>query len=303
MAQREFETAWDIADGLDDDPSEPANWHAGDFHPGERIGAPPLVPKRSLVRQVTSACVMIAIAWVAFETHATWRPLLAMSLIKIRSEVVKAETSAVPSAAIAPSPIQPLAAAKEVAEITGTTSPPPQATPAPATATPEPEMADARPSPSPAAGEAEISTSSIAPDDTGTPAPAPLPEPEVDPTDPQQKRAAAVGLHPRVSKVVLASLSDTDYSNARTAIRKALAEAADTDKFIWPRDAGKKHAVFQVHFVAGAAAPCRRYIVTIVKNGWTTTAPPMEKCGIKTAAHQSRQDRAPKGAAPARPQL
>ena len=303
MAQRDFETAWDIDDGLEDDPSEPANWHAGEFHPGERIGAPPPVRKQGAIRQVASAAVILAIGWAAFATHATWRPLLAMSLIKIRSEVVRPVASSAPPAAIAPTPIQPLAATREVAEITGTTSPPPQSIPAPAPATPESAMVDARPAPSPAAGEAGISTSSIAPGDTSTPAAAPLPQPEVDPTDPQQKRAAAVGLHPRVSKVVLASLSDTDYSNARTAIRKALAEAADADKFIWPRDADKKHAVFQVHFVAGAAAPCRRYIVTIVKNGWTTTAPPMEKCGVKTAAHQSRQDRAPKGAAPAKPQL
>jgi surface antigen len=293
MAHRDDDTAWDIDDVRENDFSEPANWHAGEFHPGERIGAPPPPRTRSAVRQVISATVIVAVTWAAFETHTTWRPWLAMSLIKIRAELAKAQNPPEPKAAAAiPAPIEPLAAAKEVAEITGTTSPPPQSAPAPAPA--EPATA-ASPSPATSPAEANMTTSSINPDPANTPAAAPLPEPEVDPDDPQQKRAASVGLHPSVSKVVLASLSGTDYSNARTAIRKALAEAADTEKFIWPRDANKKNAVFQVHFVAGAARPCRRYIVTIVKNGWTTTAPPMEKCGVKTAAHQSREDRAPSG--------
>ncbi len=299
MAQREFDTAWDIDGVREDDSSEPAHWHVGEFHPGERIGAPPPVRAGSVVQQIVSTSMFVAIVWGAFETNATWRPWLAMSLIKIRAELAQAQHPAEPkSAAALPAPIEPLATAKEVAEITGTTSLPPQSTSAPALA--EPEKAASPPT---APTEAEITTSSINPDSANEPAAAPLPEPEVDPTDPQQKRAAAVGLHPRVSNVVLASLSDTDYSNAGTAIRKALAEAADTDKFIWPRDANAKHAVFQVHFVAGAAAPCRRYIVTIVKNGWTTTAPPMEKCGVKTAAHQSRGDRPPSGQSSPKPQL
>jgi hypothetical protein len=94
-----------------------------------------------------------------------------------------------------------------------------------------------------------------------------------------------------------------DYKNAGTAIRKALAEAGDSDKFVWPRETGKKLAVFQVHFVTGATAPCRRYIVTIVKNGWTTTAPPMEKCGIKTAANERLGNRPNLQHQPAKPHL
>jgi len=299
MAHRDDDAAWDIDDVREDDSSEPANWHAGEFHPGERIGPPPPVRAQSAVRQVVSATVIVAVTWAALQTHTTWRPWLAMSLITIRAELAKAQHPSAPKAAAAlPAPIEPLAAAKEVAEITGTTSPPPQSMPAPALAEPETAI-----SPATAPAEADITTSSINPDPANTPADAPLPEPEVDPTDPQQKRAAAVGLHPRVSKVVLASLTDTDYRNAGTAIRKALAEANDSDKYVWPRDANKKNAVFQVHFVAGAARPCRRYIVTIVKNGWTTTAPPMEKCGVKTAAHQSREDRPPSDQSPRKPQL
>lgn len=287
MAHRDFDTAWDSDDVLEPDHGEPANWHRSDFFPGERIGAPSPGRTRSAARQILSAAVILAAGWAAFETHTTWRPLLALSLIKIRAEVVRAKPHPHTAAAL-PTPIAPLGTAKEVADVTGTTSPLPQATPAPIAPTP----VATTPSPDPAPGEANITTSSITPDATHpTAAAAPLPEPEVDPTDPQQKRAAAVGLHPRVSQVVLASLSDTDYRNAGTAIRKALTEATDTDKFIWPRESDKKLAVFQVHFVAGAATTCRRYIVTIVKNGWTTTAPPMEKCGVQTAAHRITSDR------------
>jgi hypothetical protein len=35
--------------------------------------------------------------------------------------------------------------------------------------------------------------------------------------------------------------------------------------------------------VQGAAPACRRYVVTITKDGWLTTALPMEKCGATQA--------------------
>jgi surface antigen len=122
-----------------------------------------------------------------------------------------------------------------------------------------------------------ITTSSITPEPIAA-----LPPPEPDPANPHEKRALAAGLHPRISSVVLASLTDADYRNATTAIDKALAETADADKFVWPRERSDLLAVFQVHFVPGTSEKCRRYVVTVVKNGWTTTAPPMEKCGIAT---------------------
>jgi len=106
----------------------------------------------------------------------------------------------------------------------------------------------------------------------------PLPPPSVDENDPHQKRAAAVGLHPRLSRVLLARLSTADYSNARYAIDTAIAKTSDTGEFVWPRQRKPEQALFRVHFVQGAAAPCRRYVVTVVKDGWSTTAPPMERC-------------------------
>ncbi len=111
-------------------------------------------------------------------------------------------------------------------------------------------------------------------------APLPLPPPAFDVNDPYQKRAAAVGLHPDVSRALLKRLSPTDYRNAATAIQTALAETPDTDVFAWPRPQQPKLAFFEVKFVRGASHDCRRYVVTVTKDRWSTTAPPMEKCGL-----------------------
>lgn len=107
----------------------------------------------------------------------------------------------------------------------------------------------------------------------------PLPKPVADPADPNQKRALAVGLHPDVSKALLARMTLTDYSNARSAVENALLQSGD-DPLAWPRSGAKPGAaLFEVKFVAGAAPGCRRYVVVITKDRWSTTAPPMEKCG------------------------
>lgn len=98
-------------------------------------------------------------------------------------------------------------------------------------------------------------------------------------SDPLLQRAAAAGLHAGLSRVVLARLSTTDFENAAAAIRKAVAETPDDGKLVWPRQRTPRQAVFKIHFVAGAAADCRRYVVTITKDGWSTTALPMERCG------------------------
>ena len=92
-------------------------------------------------------------------------------------------------------------------------------------------------------------------------------------------RAVAVGLHPDLSRVLLARLSPTDYRNAGIAIQSAVAETSDSAVFVWPRQRKPELALFQVRFVPGAAQGCRRYVVTIAKDGWLTTALPMERCG------------------------
>jgi hypothetical protein len=107
----------------------------------------------------------------------------------------------------------------------------------------------------------------------------PLPPPTPDPANPYQMRASAVGLHPDLSRVVLERLSATDYNNAGIAIETALKETPDSGVYVWPRQRKPELALFTVRFVAGAATGCRRYVVTVTKDGWLTTAPPMERCG------------------------
>lgn len=113
---------------------------------------------------------------------------------------------------------------------------------------------------------------------TDVPSAGPLPAPHADPADPYQVRALAVGLHPGLSPALLARLSPTDYKNAGIAIQTALAETPESAVFVWPRQRKPELALFRVHFVPGAAPDCRRYVVTVAKDGWSTTALPMEKC-------------------------
>lgn len=121
----------------------------------------------------------------------------------------------------------------------------------------------------------------------------PLPKPVADPKDPNQKRALAAGLHPDVSKALLARMTAVDYINARSAVEKALLQTGDGDVLSWPRPGGKTGtALFEVKFVAGAAPGCRRYIVIITKDRWSTTAPPMEKCGDELPKGKVARNRA-----------
>jgi hypothetical protein len=81
----------------------------------------------------------------------------------------------------------------------------------------------------------------------------PLPPAIADPADPYQMRAVAVGLHPDLSRVLLARLSPTDYRNAGIAIQTAMAETPDSGVFVWPHQRKPELALFQVRFVPGAA--------------------------------------------------
>lgn len=120
------------------------------------------------------------------------------------------------------------------------------------------------------------------------PPPEPLTPPTPDPADPNQKRALAAGLHPQLSRVLLARMSATDYRNAAHAVKTALAETPDTEVFVWPRQRKPDEALFSVRFVQGASADCRRYVVSITKDGWLTTALPMETCGLKPVAAKAK---------------
>lgn len=169
---------------------------------------------------------------------------------------------------------------------------------------PEPALG---PSPFPAAGRAASGVTenaeSLSPGLTAaTDSPAaetektplePLPPPTVDPADPYQQKAVAVGLHPELSRVLLERLSPSDYRNAGHAIRTALSETPDDAVFVWPRVRKPELALFQVGFVPGASGDCRRYVVKVTKDGWLTTALPMEKCGVKPTFRDASANRAP----------
>jgi len=261
------------------------------FYPGEPIGAPPRRRGSSMGRAFLVIVAMAGCGWGLLKTEAMWRPWLTARVGDVMAEIERTRSRTV----VSPAPGD---------WATQGTQQPAQLDPLSTTnlaLAPEPASG------SPVATEEKHATTrlsddataqSVRPgsdfDDASTRAApteeaeaAPLPQPKVDPADPYQKRALAVGLHPELSRVLLSRMSDADYRNAGIAISKAVAEAADTDKFVWPRQRPPKLALFEVHFVAGAAPDCRRYIVTVTMNGWSTTAQPMEKCGIKRPNRKS----------------
>ena len=108
----------------------------------------------------------------------------------------------------------------------------------------------------------------------------PLPPPVVDPGDALQAKALTAGLHPGLSRALLEVLTETDFANATIAIRTALEKTPDGEAHTWPALRKAKLAQYEVTFVTGTRADCRRYVVRIAKSGWLTTALPMERCGL-----------------------
>jgi hypothetical protein len=102
--------------------------------------------------------------------------------------------------------------------------------------------------------------------------------------DSYRARAEAAGLNPDISRSLLMRFSANDFRNARIAIDRAVAKTPDGGVFVWPRQRKPKDALFQVKFVEGAGPDCRRYVVTVTMDNWTTTASPMEKCGVPKIA-------------------
>lgn len=177
-----------------------------------------------------------------------------------------------------------------------TASPPAEPAAAPAVQTIEPHATIAVDAPVPP-DAAPVETASIdeaASEEEGDPQP--LPPPQVDPKDPYQRRAMAAGLHPDLSRALLARLTAADYRNAAYAVDTAIAKTANGAEFVWPRQRKPEQALFRVQFVKGAVLGCRRYVVTVSKDGWLTTALPMERCspggdGKKTSSgEQQRSD-------------
>lgn len=228
----------------------------GALDAGERMCAP-----RNMRGEST---FLPSLVFVALALGAGWAALRFDPDLPLR---LKAQMAALaPARAPAPETPAPLPAA-------------PAPLPTVATA-PEPVVHSVETPPPAAQSDAQITTGALVPtpDEAAQPADGPLPPPKVDPSDPYQKRAAAVGLHPDVSRVLLRRMTAADYRNAGEAIKTAIAKTPDDGVLVWPRQRKPAEALFRVHFVRGAAPNCRRYVVTVTKDGWSTTAPPMERC-------------------------
>lgn len=245
--------------------------YAFEFEPGERICPPRSHGGSSMPGAILIIVLMIGVGWGLVYAPAEW-----LGSFGERVAAVAALFRTTPNSAVTSDP-STIATADAVIP----TAPMPEAQVADA----PPVSGEAVPNAPPTEAGKAVETGSI--DPAPTEAAAPLPPPRVDPGDPYQKRAVAVGLHPDLSRVLLRRMTATDYRNAGYAIDTAIAKTGDESDFIWPRQRKPEQALFRVHFVRGAAATCRRYVVTVTKDGWTTTAPPMERCGSKVAGSRS----------------
>jgi hypothetical protein len=239
-----------------------------EFYSGERICAPS--DGRGRIGVLSGIFIMLMAlggGWALISYQDVWRGWVASELSAFSSAIdQKGPAPVVAAAATAvPAPLPP---------------------PAPVAEPVMPPQAVAADPPAPEA-QSDVTTASIEPQAEAA-APQPLPPPIVDPADPYQKRAVAVGLHPKLSRVLLTKLSAADYRNAQTAIEMAVAKTPDTGTFVWPRQRTPELALFEVHFVPGAAPHCRRYVVIVTKDRWSTTALPMEKCGVNRTAGKSK---------------
>ena len=246
---------------MDDDDAQESPFYAG-----ERICAPPLKTRGATL---LPACLLVLLGvggWTLFKNPQLWQHWLpaittASSILDYRAPPVAPPTATEQSAsAIGPTPHAEDASA-----------PPPEPAVANTAAPPEPLIT------------ASIETAAA----DKAPSVAPLAPPKADLSDPYQRRASAAGLHPDLSRALLVRLSPADYRNASVAIDTAVAKTPDTGTFVWPRQRRPELALFQVRFVPGAAPDCRRYVVTITKDRWSTTALPMERCGAKLAGRKS----------------
>jgi hypothetical protein len=249
----------------------------GQLLPGERIGPPPARGHGKAMLRGVIIVTVLGGGWALLDKQSTLPRWLLTEIAAVSSSWegrMRERVEPTASMAIVPAP----------SAGAGTTPKPSAPDASPSAAQPLPS--------SPAAGTSDVPPRSAAASptmaaipppavDADEPSAAPLPPPTVDPTDPYQKRAEAVGLHPDLSRVLLARLSPTDYRNADIAIRTALAETPDGSVFVWPRQRTPELALFQIRFVPGAAPGCRRYVVSVTKDGWLTTAPPMERCGAQ----------------------
>lgn len=261
-----------------------------DVRPDDRIG--PSRRRRVGVSLIVASLLLGALgtAWVMLDGQSNWPRWWSEARALAAPLLERVATAAAPLTA-------PETAAKA----------PPSAPPSEAKPLPGPAVAGnlAVPDPSTPAAAAPIAVPSAVEQPERTVAAAPPVAAVEEPSaaaakktlesDPNLARAIAAGLHPDMSRVLLTRLSKADYQNAAVAIKTALAETADDQVLFWPKKAKAGLAIFRVHFVPGAEPDCRRYVVTVAKDGWQTTALPMDNCTIKRSV--KKPDAAPQATA------
>jgi len=232
----------------------------GPFYAGERICPPPVSTRGNSILRVCMVLLIVAGGWWLLRHPESWQRWLPTKFATASALMDAREPGGVP--AMAPPDHADLA--EPTSQIDTASLQPPSESAAAHASTPPPAQ--------------PLTTIATAPADKRF-ADSPLRPPPSDQADPYRARAAAVGLHPDLSRALLSRLSQTDYGNARIAIETALAKTPDSGTYAWPRERRPELALFEVRFVPGAAADCRRYVVTVTKDRWSTTAAPMEKCG------------------------
>lgn len=267
-----------------------ADFGVGDFAyaPGDALGGPPRRRRSNWGKRLLLLGLMAGGGALQWYAPAVLSELASTSAQLIASALQPSESRQVPDlpklSLIDPRsmPERPAVASVDVPASAPQTRSPAEATPVSTRNSLEVEKSQA-------AGETKGTAAPVAPVTTGAlPAQATGTEPGQAPpppayVDPLQKRAERIGLHPDLSSAILKGLTEADFRSAEASIRAALTQTAETAVYLSPKPERDSLARFKVHFVAGAEAGCRRYVVTIIKKGWEATALPMERCGIKKA--------------------
>jgi len=248
------------------------------LEPGERVGGPP--PRRNWRRRLVRMVLLLGCAggaaWLIAERRDDVSALATLAIAALLDPYVGRQWPPASARDDARLPDPPSASDREPAPAIAERDSPPAAAPR---ADPVPPVA-ATPAPPVAAPSSET-------DAENPPPPERLPTVAADPADPLQQKALAAGLHPDLSRTLLHRLTPEDFRNAAYAVQSVLKGDAAATPFVWPKERASQRAQFKVRLVAGAPAECRRYVVQIAKDGWETTARPMERCTARQAHRPS----------------
>lgn len=257
-----------------------------DYAPGDDEAAPRKRRRRGLLRRLVFVFAIFGIGWAVYENPSRVGHWWSFANEKIAPVVARLiEPAPSPSLAVAEAEPPPLREVKAAPN-----------EPEPAVAAPLIPIATAGSAEAPQDGEATADPATpqapkviaalppvrgvVSPPTRDAPAQTASARRPASKRDLLELRALSAGLHPKLSRVLLSRLSKADFRNAGYAVRTALAKTADGATFRWPSKRKAGLAVFEVRFVPGAAKGCRRYVVTVEKNRWLTTALPIEKCGV-----------------------